>query len=133
MEEMGGVVCKINTRSRSYSIQSWYSSRIPVQNKQFSHQHLDGIKSAIVSVFRVLHSDKSPLAPHERVQQFFQAKKRIDPKLPNYIKEMYSLIPIIDMIRSWRPTKGLRLKKLQEKTVLLLAMVIMWRSRSDLG
>ncbi|CEI94800.1 hypothetical protein RMCBS344292_09005 [Rhizopus microsporus] len=93
-----------------------------VQNKQFSYQHLNGIGSAIASIFRVLHSDKPPLASHERIQQFFQAKKRIDPKLPNYTKEVYNLTSIIDMIKSCGPTKGLRL---QEKTVLLLAMVTM--------
>ncbi|ORE09290.1 hypothetical protein BCV72DRAFT_201768, partial [Rhizopus microsporus var. microsporus] len=104
-----------------------------VQNKQFSYQHLNGIRSAIASVFQVLHSDKPSLTSHERILQFFQAKRRIDPKFPNYTKEVYSLTPIIDMIRSWGPTKGLRLKRLQEKTVLLLAMVTMWRPRSDLG
>ena len=56
------------------------------QNQQFSHQHLNGIKSAIVSVFRVLHSEKSPLAPHERVQQFFPGKEKNRPKTPQLYK-----------------------------------------------
>ncbi|CEJ01554.1 hypothetical protein RMCBS344292_15577 [Rhizopus microsporus] len=112
MEEMGGLVRKIGTKSRSYSIQSWYSSRVPSSEQTVF----------ISASQRVLHSDKPSLAPHEKVQQFFQAKKRIDLKLPNYMKDTYSLTPIIDMIRSWGPTKGLRLKKLQEKTVLLLAV-----------
>lgn len=47
-----------------------------VANNQFSSQHLNTMRSAIASVYRVIHPDKPPLASNERILQFFRAKRR---------------------------------------------------------
>ncbi|ORE12149.1 hypothetical protein BCV72DRAFT_311108 [Rhizopus microsporus var. microsporus] len=106
-----------------------------VQNKQFSYQHLNGIRSAIASVFRVLHSDKPSLALIKiSLKEYFFCLCLVSFK-PLHNKHLMKRFNSFSRQKgeSTQLYEGGALKRLQEKTVLLLAMVTMWRQRSDLG
>jgi hypothetical protein len=69
-----------------------------VSRQQYSYNHLNTIRSSITSVFRVIHKKKPVIASNTTVQEFFSAKRRINPQLPNANKKIYSIMPIFKMI-----------------------------------
>ena len=103
------------------------------QHKELSIQQLNCMRSAIASVFKVIHPEKPTIASNLFVVQFFQAKRRKNCRLPNSNQEIYDLQSIIEMILDWGTTDSLPLDKLQQKSLLLVTMVTMWRPRSDIG
>lgn len=55
--------------------------RFLFDNRHFSYQYLNGLRSSIASVFKVLHPEKEPLASQECIMEFFKAKKRSEVKI----------------------------------------------------
>ncbi|KAG1466195.1 hypothetical protein G6F56_004736 [Rhizopus delemar] len=85
------------------------------------------MRSAIASVYRVMHEDKPRLASNRGILNFFAAKRRTDTRPPNFSQEIY------EMIKKWGLTETMDLQMLQQKTILLITMATMWRPRSDIG
>ncbi|KAG0745630.1 hypothetical protein G6F57_005410 [Rhizopus arrhizus] len=54
-----------------------------VDNNKFSSNHLNTLRSSIVSVFRALHPEEVPLANQSIIQAFFAAKRRSEIKIPS--------------------------------------------------
>jgi hypothetical protein len=46
-----------------------------IDNKQFSTQHLNTIRSAIASVFKHIHPNQEPIAYQLLIQEFFSSKR----------------------------------------------------------
>ncbi|KAG1041813.1 hypothetical protein G6F43_012032 [Rhizopus delemar] len=102
-------------------------------NKHLSPQQLNCMRSAIASVFRIIHPEKPAIASNLILQQYFQARKRNHYKLPNNNQEIYDVQPMIDLILTWGETDDLLLDVLQKKAILLTTIISMWRPRSDIG
>ncbi|CEI93563.1 hypothetical protein RMCBS344292_07794 [Rhizopus microsporus] len=102
-------------------------------NKDLSPQQLNCIRSAVASVFRVIHSEKPTIASNILLQQYFQAKRRNHYKLPYSSQEVYDAQPILTMVQSWGKTNDLGLDNLQQNLILLFTIASMWRPRSDNG
>ena len=107
--------------------------RYLVSIQTYSSQHLNVVRSALASVFRIIHSNMPDIAEQRLIQQFFQARKRIKNKLPNISEEIFDINPLLQMVNDWGNTENLLLDRLQRKTLVLLAIATMWRPRSDLG
>ena len=128
---------------------AWYLSRTPKKNSlhynpplvveylvslsSLSLQHLNVVRSAIASVYQVVHAQEPSLGNHALVQQFFKARKRTRSKLPNRNQEIFDIDLKLVLVENWGATKDLPLDKLQKKTLVLLTIATMWRPRSDLG
>ena len=107
--------------------------RYLVSIQTYSSQHLNVVRSALASVFRIIHSNKPDIAEQRLIQQFFQARKRIKNKLPNISEEIFDINPLLQMVNDWGSTENLSLDQLQRNILVLLAIATMWRPRSDLG
>lgn len=70
-----------------------------VENKKYSSQHLNTMRSAIASVYRVIHEDRPRLASNRGILNFFAAKRRTDTRPPNSSEEIYDTKIIIEMIK----------------------------------
>ncbi|KAG1044720.1 hypothetical protein G6F43_011417 [Rhizopus delemar] len=104
-----------------------------ITKSKFSFQHLNGIRSAIASVYRELYGDRYDLANEVIVQQCFKAKKRKELKLPNINQETYDVTPLLTMVDSWGKNETLTLEQLQKKNLVSLTLATMWRPGSDMG
>ncbi|KAG1135029.1 hypothetical protein G6F37_013169 [Rhizopus arrhizus] len=104
-----------------------------VDCQQLSYSTLNGYRSAIASVFRIIHPQKPPIASHPLVLHFFEAKRRRETRLPNTSKEIFDVTLLIDHVLTWGSNNSLSLYNLQLKTVLLITIATMWRPRSDIG
>ncbi|KAI8635778.1 hypothetical protein BD408DRAFT_356925, partial [Parasitella parasitica] len=95
---------------------------------------LNSARSAIASVFKIIYPTKPPIASPQLIVDFFSAKKRRSPKLPNKDQETFDITLITNYILSWGNTGTLSLFQLQQKALLyLLTVSTMWRPRSDIG
>ncbi|KAG1370665.1 hypothetical protein G6F61_011843 [Rhizopus arrhizus] len=106
-----------------------------MDNRKYSVQHLNGIRSAIASVFKVIHPTQPPLAQQEKIAQFFQAKRLQEIKIP---KEADMITWDTDILTNfikitWADNTLLTLTDLQFKTLSLLCLATMARPRSDIG
>ncbi|KAG1080825.1 hypothetical protein G6F42_023192 [Rhizopus arrhizus] len=116
---------------QNYSAVEYNPSRVLEylwQRKADAYSTLNTIRSAIASVFRVIHSKKKPpLASNQSIIDFFKAKQRHSPKLPNSHQETFDIQVITDdRILSWGPTFSLPLlDKLQIKALYLLTVTTM--------
>lgn len=54
-------------------------------NIQYSNTHLNGLRSAIASVFAVIHDDKLPIADNTMIKDFFIAKKKSEVRIPAHL------------------------------------------------
>ncbi|KAG1474515.1 hypothetical protein G6F56_000315 [Rhizopus delemar] len=97
-----------------------------VENKKYSSQHLNTMRSAIASVYRVIHEDKPRLAFSRGILSFFASKRRTDTRPPNSFQETYDPKIIIEMIKKWGLTEKMDLQMFQQKTILLITMATMW-------
>lgn len=84
---------------QNYSAVEYNPSRVLVylwQRKADAYSTLNTIRSAIASVFRIIHSTKPPLASNQGIIDFFKAKQRHSPKLPNSHQETFDIQIITD-------------------------------------
>ncbi|KAG1468015.1 hypothetical protein G6F56_004081 [Rhizopus delemar] len=64
-----------------YQVQ--YVLEFLMDNNQYSYQTLNGLRSAIASVFKVLHPYQPALADQQLIANFFKAKRRIEIRIPS--------------------------------------------------
>ncbi|KAG1514262.1 hypothetical protein G6F47_011917 [Rhizopus delemar] len=86
-------------------------------NQPYSNNYLNTLRSAIASVFSVIHETKPPIAGHKPIKDFFT--------------DITILLQHIQNTMS--PTCNLSLQHQQLKTILLLCIATTWRPRSDIG
>ncbi|KAG1469814.1 hypothetical protein G6F56_003040 [Rhizopus delemar] len=85
-----------------------------LENKKLSSQTLNGIRSAIASIWKVLHPLETPLADQEVIRNFFEAKRKQEVRIPSQEQLMtwdtdillkkYALQPVqipADLKRTW--------------------------------
>ncbi|KAG2190635.1 hypothetical protein INT47_008410, partial [Mucor saturninus] len=104
-----------------------------VESNNMSYSTLNGMRSAIASVYKVIHPTLPPLASHTMILQFFEAKRRKDDKLPNIHTEAFDVQLLINHVVAWGKSEELELFTLQQKTITLITIATMWRPRSDIG
>ena len=106
-----------------------------VDNIHLQYSTLNGYRSAIASVLRVLYPQRKPIAEDTDIVQFFKAKRRQEISLPSETKlETWDANILVEYILlKMSPTEDLTLYDLQQKTILLLCLHTMWRPRSDIG
>lgn len=109
--------------------------RFLMDNRHLSTQHLNGIRSAIASVFKIVHPDKTPIALQEIIVEFFAAKRRSDIRIPSkaQLTTWGSGIMVQYIKQQWPKNQDLTLSDLQLKTVLLLCLFSSARPRSEVG
>jgi hypothetical protein len=106
-----------------------------VANQQYSNTHLNTLRSAIASVFSVIHESEKPIADQQLVKEFFSAKRRSNVQIPT-TQQLFTwdLTILLRYVKGQlSPTNNIPLHQLQIKTILLLCMATMWRPRSDIG
>ncbi|KAG1135531.1 hypothetical protein G6F38_012729 [Rhizopus arrhizus] len=106
-----------------------------MNHRNYSSQHLNGLRSSIASVFRVLHPNETPLAQQEKIVQFFQAKRHQEIKTPTEadLSTWDTDIVVHYAKTNWRNNHQLTLFDLQKKTLIILCLATMARPRSDIG
>lgn len=106
-----------------------------MDNCKYSVQHLNGIRSAISSVFKIIHPDQQPLAQQEKIIQFFQAKRHQEIRIPTNTDLRTRDTDILTKYikTTWANNDSLTLSELQPKTLALLCLTTMARPRSDIG
>ncbi|ORE22279.1 hypothetical protein BCV71DRAFT_260346 [Rhizopus microsporus] len=105
------------------------------QGHSYFIQQLKVYRAVIASVFRVLCPHMPPIASSVIIQDFFQAKLKTVVKLPQQAQlETWDLSILTNCIAAnFHNNTSLTIDKLQQKTVLLLCIATIWRSRSDIG
>ncbi|KAG1277773.1 hypothetical protein G6F66_012208 [Rhizopus arrhizus] len=106
-----------------------------MNHRNYSSQHLNGLRSSIASVFRVLHPNETSLAQQEKIVQFFQAKRHQEVKTPTEadLSAWDTDIVVHYAKTNWRNNHQLTLFDLQKKTLIILCLATMARPRSDIG
>ncbi|KAI8642311.1 hypothetical protein BD408DRAFT_318679, partial [Parasitella parasitica] len=94
---------------------------------------LNSSRSAIASVFKIIYPQRPPLASNQLIIDFFSAKKRSAPSLPNVRQETFDIAIINAHVRSLGKTEDLSFACLQQKALYLLTIATMWQPRSDIG
>lgn len=104
-------------------------------NIKYSNTLLNGLCSAIVLVFAVIHEDKLPIAENNMIKEFFIAKKKSEVKISTHHQLFtWDITILLRHIKETLPSSTeLSHQQLQIKTILLLCMATMWRPRSDIG
>ena len=72
-----------------------------VSLSSLSLQHLNVVRSAIASVYRVVHAQEPSLGNDVLIQQFFKARKRTRNKLPNRNQDISDIDPILILVENW--------------------------------
>lgn len=75
--------CKAQTpmiEPTKYDVQQVF--RFLMEYKYLSSNHLNGIRSAIASTFKTLHSEEIPLANQPLIMEFFKAKRHQEIQIP---------------------------------------------------
>ncbi|KAG1442808.1 hypothetical protein G6F46_012580 [Rhizopus delemar] len=106
-----------------------------LENKELSSQTLNGIRSAIASVWKVLHPLETPLADQEVIRSFFEAKRKQEVRIPSQEQLMIWDTDILlkNIKKKWLTNGDLELYELQKKAILLLSLATMARLGSDIG
>jgi hypothetical protein len=106
-----------------------------LENKELSSQSLNGIRSAIASVWKVLHPLETPLADQEAIRSFFEAKRKQEVRIPSQEQLMTwdTDILIKNIKKKWLNNGDLDLYDLQKKAMMLLNLATMARPGSDIG
>jgi hypothetical protein len=63
--------------------------------KTLSYSSLNIIRSAVASVYRVIHSHRPPIDSNQLVIQYFEARRMKEEKLPNSTQEIYDVKVLI--------------------------------------
>ncbi|KAG0736015.1 hypothetical protein G6F57_014919 [Rhizopus arrhizus] len=75
-----------------------------------------------------------PLSQQPLITEFLKAKRKLTVKVPEqHEQEIWDIQILIDRVKTWGENDQLSLQLLQQKTLILLGIATMWRSRSDLG
>ncbi|CEP09323.1 hypothetical protein, partial, partial [Parasitella parasitica] len=114
---------------------------ITVHNCLMSINHLAtsnlyGRRSAIASVYKIIHPHKGPLAEEPMIVDFFKAKRNNTVIIPaEHQLETWDTDQLLNhLLIKWLSSERLSLEALQQKTpVFLLCMGTMGRPRSDIG
>lgn len=108
-----------------------------MENRNYSSQCLNGLRSSIASVFKLIHPNKTPIAEVDCIKEFFEAKRKSEFIVP--IKEKFQTWDL-DILTSyikriWPATEHetVPLYYLQLKSVLVMCMVTFGRPRSDVS
>ncbi|KAI8880933.1 hypothetical protein K501DRAFT_296168 [Backusella circina FSU 941] len=106
-----------------------------MENKELSSQTLNGIPSAIASVWKVLHPLETPLADQEMIRSFFEAKRKQEVRIPTQQQLMTWDINVLlkNIKKKWPTNEDLELYDLQKKAILLLSLATIARPGSDIG
>ncbi|KAG0943812.1 hypothetical protein G6F29_011592 [Rhizopus arrhizus] len=106
-----------------------------VDHQHYSSNHLNTLRSAIASVFTIIHEQQTPIADQPIIKDFFAAKRKSNVSIPKKHQLFtWDIAILINYIKDkLTPTVNLSLQQLQLKTILLLCMATMWRPRSDIG
>jgi hypothetical protein len=106
-----------------------------LENQKYSSTHLNTLRSAIASVFTIIHPPEKPIADQPLIKDFFSAKRRSEVKIPSQQQLFtWDITILLQYIKTkLSPTKDITLQELQVKTILLLCVATMWRPRSDIG
>ncbi|KAG1037581.1 hypothetical protein G6F43_012829 [Rhizopus delemar] len=106
-----------------------------VQHKHLSSSQLNIFRSAIQSVFRVIHPDEKPLSTVDSITNFFKAKRRTTVLSRDSLSqtEVWDVKVVTDYVLSWGLTENLTLHQLQLKTIVLLCLTTMGRPRGEIA
>ncbi|KAG0821822.1 hypothetical protein G6F16_011833 [Rhizopus arrhizus] len=106
-----------------------------VDHQHYSSNHLNTLRSAIASVFAIIHEQQTPIADQPIIKEFFAAKRKSNVSIPKKHQLFtWDIAILINYIKDkLTPTVNLSLQQLQLKTILLLCIATMWRPRSDIG
>ncbi|KAG0975500.1 hypothetical protein G6F28_012905 [Rhizopus arrhizus] len=106
-----------------------------VAHQRFSVSHLNGFRSSIASVFRILYPEHMPIANQEQIQAFFATKRRSEVHIPSTSQlETWDMDKmVLFLLSTWADSSLLSLYDLQLKTIALLCLATMARPRSDMG
>ncbi|KAG1370329.1 hypothetical protein G6F60_012226 [Rhizopus arrhizus] len=106
-----------------------------VDHQHYSSNHLNTLRSAIASVFAIIHEQQTPIADQPIIKEFFAAKRKSNVSIPKKHQLFtWDIAILINYIKDkLTSTVNLSLQQLQLKTILLLCIATMWRPRSDIG
>lgn len=104
-----------------------------MQCRGVSVSHINATRSAFVSVFKVYHQVVGNIASYPLIQDIFKAARRKQEKLPDPSADICEIETLVMRVTSWGKNEELSLTRLQQKTMVLLAVASMWRIRSDIG
>ncbi|KAI9470508.1 MAG: hypothetical protein EXX96DRAFT_597429 [Benjaminiella poitrasii] len=92
-----------------------------IDNRNYSATHLNGLKSAIASVFKILHPQKLPLASQEVILELFQAKRKTEITIPTQEQLVtWDTDVICNFIKSrWLRNDQPTLQDIQLKTITI--------------
>ncbi|CEP15848.1 hypothetical protein [Parasitella parasitica] len=101
----------------------------------FSRSTLNGYRSSIASVLKVIHPTSPPLAEDPDIIAFFRAKRQCTINIPNLssLETWDTDILARYILSQLLPSSLLSVYDLQQKLALLLCLHTMWRPRSDIG
>ncbi|KAG1061745.1 hypothetical protein G6F41_012014 [Rhizopus arrhizus] len=111
--------------------------RYLMENRNYSSQYLNGLRSSIASVFKLLHPNHPPIADVDCIKEFFEAKRKSEFIIPTKEKfQTWDLNILTTYIKRTWPAiehETMSLYDLQLKTVLVMCMTTFGRPRSDVG
>jgi hypothetical protein len=105
-----------------------------VKNKNYSWSQLNIFRSAIQSVYTVIHPAKPTLSRQSFIKHFFLARKKSQVKvLKTKDLKTWDISIVLNTVRAWGPSARFTLQQLQIKTIVLLTLATIARPRSDIG
>ena len=104
-------------------------------HSHLKYSTLNGYRSAIASVYSIIHQEHPPIAEHPDIKDFFRSLKNKQVNIPTKSQlETWDTNILVNYIRSsMSPSRSLSIYDLQQKLILLLCLHTMWRPRSDVG
>ena len=96
---------------------------------------MNGIRSSVTSVWKIIHPKEIPIAEQPLIAEFFAAKRKTEIFIPKAEQLMtWDTDLLVQYInQTWPIDSNITLHNLQLKSLILLCMVTMGRPRSDLG
>ncbi|KAG2216398.1 hypothetical protein INT45_012487 [Circinella minor] len=108
-----------------------------MENRNYSSQYLNGLRSSIASVFKLIHPNNTLIAEVDCIQEFFEAKRKSEFIIPTKEKfQTWDLDVLKNYIKKKWPAADhntMSLYYLQIKTILVMCMTTFGRPRSDVG
>jgi hypothetical protein len=94
--------------------------------QSFSYSTLNGLRSSIASVYRILHPSAPPIVEVEIIQEFFRAKKlQVKIRTTSQLQTWDTDIIVHHNVSTYVPSTALSLYGLQQKAALLLCLSTM--------
>ncbi|KAG2218918.1 hypothetical protein INT45_008155 [Circinella minor] len=108
-----------------------------MENRNSSSQYLNGLRSSIASVFKLIHPNNTPYAEVDCIKEFFEAKRKFEFIIPTKEKFQTWDLDVLTYYtkKKWPATdhNTMSLYYLQIKTILVMCMTTFGRPRSDVG